>query len=87
MEVIYDLDTEAKQVAAEQDVDFVRAATVGTHPAFVAMLRELVLERVRQSDERLAIGTMAAGWDVCPPGCCRLPQMPKRPAINDVEAV
>lgn len=42
MEVVYDLDTVAKQKAAELGLTLVRAKTVGTHPAFVAMIRELV---------------------------------------------
>src|ERR671917_702826 len=37
MEVLYDLDTEARQVSAELGLNFVRAGTVGTHPAFVSM--------------------------------------------------
>ncbi len=45
MEVIYDLDTEAKAVADEVGIIFSRAATAGVDPRFVAMVRELVLER------------------------------------------
>ncbi len=45
MEVVYDLDTVAKQKAAELGLTTVRAKTVGTHPAFVAMIRKLV-ERI-----------------------------------------
>src|SRR5919112_66654 len=36
LEVIWDLDNEAKQTAEELDLTFVRAGTAGTHPAFVA---------------------------------------------------
>ena len=35
MEVIFDLDTEAAETAAELGLTFVRAATAGVHPAFV----------------------------------------------------
>src|SRR5690606_27148496 len=45
MEVLFDLDTEAKQVASEIGLNLVRAGTVGTHPDFVGMIRELILER------------------------------------------
>jgi ferrochelatase len=48
----------------------VRAATVGTHPAFVAMVRDLVVERLTPGAERLALGSLGASHDVCPPGCC-----------------
>jgi ferrochelatase len=46
MEVVYDLDTEAAAVAAELGLRFTRSSTVGTDRRFVAMLRELVLERL-----------------------------------------
>jgi len=44
MEVVYDLDTEARQVADEIGLPMERAATAGTHPAFVRMVRELMDE-------------------------------------------
>ncbi|WP_327090907.1 ferrochelatase [Nonomuraea sp. NBC_01738] len=44
MEVVYDLDTEARQVAGELGLAMERAATVGVHPAFVAMVGELLAE-------------------------------------------
>ncbi|MGI5272998.1 ferrochelatase [Nonomuraea sp. CA-218870] len=44
MEVVYDLDTEARQVAEERGLPMERAATAGTHPAFVRMVRELMDE-------------------------------------------
>jgi len=46
MEVVYDLDVEARKVADEIGMKMVRAKTAGTHPAFVKMIRELMLERV-----------------------------------------
>ncbi len=90
MEVVYDLDTEAKAVADETGVEFARAATAGVDPRFVAMVRELVLERsaaerVRESGEgpdpdRPAVGGLPASWDVCPAGCCANLRGP-RPAL------
>ncbi len=47
MEVIYDLDTEAKATAEEIGLPFARAATAGVDPRFVAMVRDLLLERAR----------------------------------------
>ncbi|MBT2226987.1 MULTISPECIES: ferrochelatase [Nonomuraea] len=44
MEVVYDLDTEARQVATELGLPMERAATAGVHPAFVRMVRELMDE-------------------------------------------
>ena len=46
MEVIYDLDTEARLLCQELGLNMVRAATAGTHPAFIKMIRDLILERV-----------------------------------------
>ena len=69
MEVVYDLDTEAAQHAAARDLAFARAATVGTEPRFVAMVRELVLERMGEVAPRW-LGTLGPAHDVCPPDCC-----------------
>ena len=44
MEVLYDLDTEARQICERLGINMVRAATVGTHPRFVQMIRELIEE-------------------------------------------
>ena len=41
MEVLYDLDTEARALSEEIGLNMVRARTVGTHPAFISMIREL----------------------------------------------
>lgn len=69
MEVIYDLDHEAQQVAQEVGINMVRAATAGTHPAFVKMIRELILERVARATPR-ALGSRGVAHDVCPVDCC-----------------
>jgi len=62
MEVVYDLDVEARKVADELGMKMVRAATAGTHPAFVKMIRELVVERIENK----------APENVCAPDCCRI---------------
>jgi ferrochelatase len=46
MEVLYDLDEEARAIADERGIVMQRAATVGAHPRFVTMIRELVVERI-----------------------------------------
>ncbi|GBD25033.1 Ferrochelatase [bacterium HR30] len=48
VEVLYDLDVVARNTANQKGIRFVRARTVGEHPAFVRMLAELVLEQVRK---------------------------------------
>ncbi|HYO99772.1 MAG TPA: ferrochelatase [Pyrinomonadaceae bacterium] len=70
MEVLYDLDTEARQVAGEIKLNMIRAATVGTHPTFVKMIRELIVERQTFNPVRRALGTRGAKEDVCPADCC-----------------
>jgi protoporphyrin/coproporphyrin ferrochelatase len=47
VEVLYDLDVEARAIATGGGLAFHRAATVGDHPAFVRMLADLVAEAVR----------------------------------------
>jgi ferrochelatase len=70
IEVLYDLDTAARQAADEVGLQMIRAETLGTHPRFVTMIRELIVERTSGSPERPAVGLYAASHDVCPEGCC-----------------
>lgn len=76
MEVLYDLDVEASLRCQELGLAMVRSATVGTHPRFVGMLRELILERITGSSERRAVGRFGASHDVCPLDCCPAPPRP-----------
>ena len=62
MEVVYDLDIEARQCADGLGLDMVRAATVGTHPRYVGMVRDLIVERLS--------GVHAPEPDACAAGCC-----------------
>jgi ferrochelatase len=80
MEVLYDLDTEAADLCQELGVTMARAATVGTAPEFVAMVRDLIAERALNLPERVAIGRLPANHDVCPLDCCPAPQRPQMPA-------
>jgi ferrochelatase len=73
MEVLYDLDTEAADLCRELGVEMVRAATVGTDPVFIGMVRDLIAERNGMSNDRMAIGHMPASHDVCPLDCCPAP--------------
>lgn len=70
VEVLYDLDVEAKSLAEELGVNLVRVHTVGTSPAFVATLRELIEERLAPAVPRRALGVFGASPDACAPGCC-----------------
>lgn len=79
MEVLYDLDVEARQLCDSLPLPMARAKTVGVHPKFVAMIRELILERVNPGSERRSLGTLGPRADVCAEDCCPAPRM-GRPA-------
>jgi ferrochelatase len=79
MEVLYDLDIEAKQLCDSLPLPMVRAKTVGVHPKFITMIRELILERTNPGSERRAVGSLGPGQDVCEENCCPAPQRPVRP--------
>ena len=83
IEVLFDLDIQAREVAEQAGVKMVRAATVGVHPRFVEMIRELIVERVSGSRERPALGSLGAEPDFCPEDCCPRPQ---RPAMGQAQA-
>jgi len=60
MEVIYDLDTEARALSEELGIRMIRAGTAGTHPAMI----EMIAEMVKQDHAR------------CAEGCCAAPRRP-----------
>ncbi len=72
MEIIYDLDTEAQALCGELGLNMIRAATAGTHPMFVAMIRELILERIDPETPRRFLGAMGARNNICQADCCAL---------------
>jgi protoporphyrin/coproporphyrin ferrochelatase len=79
MEVMFDLDEEAAQLCEQRGIAMARAKTVGTHPRFVRMIRELVEERMGKSSSRPALGDLGAWHDVCPADCCLY--TPTRPMV------
>ncbi len=48
IEVLYDLDTEAKEVAAQNGLNMIRARTVNDHPVFIRMIAEVVRATLNQ---------------------------------------
>jgi ferrochelatase len=80
MEILFDLDTEAKELAEQLGIHLVRAGTVGTHPEFITMLRELIEERMTTGSPRPSLGTLGPRADECPAGCCPAGQRPAAPA-------
>ncbi len=79
IEVLFDLDVQAQERAAGlPDLRVLRAPTVGIDPRFVAMMRELVVERMTLATVRPSLGTQGPSHDVCPGTCC--PPPARRPA-------
>lgn len=86
MEVLWDLDTEAMETAAEVDVIALRAPTPGVDPAYVSGLVDLIMERVNGTpvSERPAETELGPWYDVCRPGCCENVRLGFKPAIAGV---
>jgi protoporphyrin/coproporphyrin ferrochelatase len=86
--VIFDLDTEAAQSAANLGLPFARAATAGTHPAFVSALADLLIERATAARSEPTVPAVIpggqVGWYACEGQCCPNTADPKRPALCSV---
>ena len=80
MEVLYDLDTEARDTAQELDLPYQRAATVNDDPEFHALLVDLLLERAAAARGELDPATTDA--QTCPIDCCKAPPRHGRPATT-----
>jgi ferrochelatase len=70
MEIVFDLDTEARSLCEELGLNMVRASTAGTHPEFIQMVRELISERINPAAPRKFLGSRGLPADECQPGCC-----------------
>ena len=75
VEVRWDLDTEARDTATRRGMQFVRAATAGTRPPFIAAIRELIEEQLYEREPR-ALSPLGVTGIVCPAGCCPAPRRP-----------
>jgi protoporphyrin/coproporphyrin ferrochelatase len=83
MEVLYDLDVEARQLCDSLQLPMVRAKTVGMHPRFIAMIRELIQERISPGVEQSALGSLGPRPDTCPADCCPAPQRPAQLVVAE----
>src|SRR5262249_13969845 len=52
VEVLYDLDIEAKRMAESSGVGFVRAACPNDHPTFIEMLAEVIQDTMKNVEDR-----------------------------------
>jgi ferrochelatase len=83
VEVIWDLDTEARERAGELGLAFARAATAGPDPRFADMVVELVAEHAHGAAPRaLSADVPSAGCTVngqpCAVDCCVPGRRPAR---------
>jgi len=86
MEVMWDLDTEALEAAAEAGIRAVRTATPGADLLFVAGIVDLIEERIAavDPDQRPAATTLGPWFDVCRPACCENVRAGFKPAAAGV---
>lgn len=86
MEVMWDLDEEAMETAEEHGLAAVRVPTPGVHPAYVAGLVDLVMERVNgtPTDDRPHLTDLGPWYDTCRPGCCENVRLGFKPALAGI---
>jgi protoporphyrin/coproporphyrin ferrochelatase len=72
VEVVWDLDREARETCDELGVRMVRVATPGTHPVFVAAIADLIEERLGGGPP-VALSPLGPWPAVCAAGCCANP--------------
>jgi ferrochelatase len=51
-------------------MNMVRAETVGAHPRYIGMIRDLIVERTSASPARSALGQWGPSHDICGANCC-----------------
>jgi ferrochelatase len=82
LEVLWDLDEEARETAADHGLAFARVATVGTDPQFVAALVDLIEERLDPAQPQPALSKFGPWPSVCAPGCCPNLRLLKNAAVG-----
>jgi ferrochelatase len=70
IEVRWDLDVEAAETAQQVGLTFHRTAPPSRDPRFVAMVRELVEERLDAGCSRRALSPLGPSHDICQVSCC-----------------
>jgi ferrochelatase len=87
MEVLWDLDNEAKESAEEAELAFRRSPTPGVHPAYISGLVDLIEERVNGTPKALRPRRTSLGpwYDVCRAGCCENERLGFRPAVAGLQ--
>ncbi|MFD1214726.1 ferrochelatase [Arthrobacter sp. GCM10027362] len=76
MEVVWDLDTEARDTCARLGLAFHRVPTAGTHARFVSGIVDLISERLAGPggkallEGRASVADLGPWFDVCRANCC-----------------
>jgi ferrochelatase len=70
VEIVFDLDKQARELCTDLGLHMVRAETVGTHPRFISMICELIRERMNEGQTRRALGMLGPRSDFCALDCC-----------------
>ena len=73
VEVVWDLDHEARETCDELGIRMRRVATPGTHPAFVAAIADLMANRI-SGESGDALSPLGPWPSVCAAGCCANPR-------------
>ncbi|MET1019881.1 MAG: ferrochelatase [Microterricola sp.] len=86
MEVMWDLDNEARETAEQSGLSMIRVATPGTNSDYVSGLVDLVLERRDGTPvaERPAMTALGPWFDVCRPACCENARLGFKPALAGI---
>lgn len=86
MEVLWDLDTEASDAAAEAGLGFARTPTPGISDEFVTGIVDLVRERLegRPAGERSHVTNLGPSFDICRPACCENVRAGFKPAAAGI---
>ncbi len=71
VEVVWDLDNEAKETAEKHGLFFARVPTPGVDPRFVSALVDLIAERLDPSLPKVAVTEAGPSPDRCGVQCCR----------------
>lgn len=76
MEVVYDLDFQAKNYAEALGLEFLRAKTVGHNPLYIDMILDLIEERIHEGRTPKVVGQLPAKPNQCSIDCCKMPARP-----------
>lgn len=89
VEVVWDLDTEAKKSAQNAGLAFRRVPTSGSDPRFIEALVDLVEERLNPAFPKKCVTSFGETPDLCGAGCCPNQRLikPTTSAVDSAEDV